>query len=111
MAFEPLLLAWSFHYEPVAPRPVGPYGKRFRRNQQYHDLFVAGYPCLLSSGPPSVFSCPGPALFHGAAQRGGSGFPVAAAKSGGLECRIFGLVVDEQSFHPFDRSEPALSRV
>jgi hypothetical protein len=92
---EPLLLAWSVHREPVALGPVGPYGKRFRRDQQYHDLSVAGYPCLLSSGPPSVFSCPGPALFQGAAQRGESGFPVVAGKSGGASNRVFGLVVDE----------------
>ncbi len=111
MTVEPSLLAWSVHREPVALRPVEPFGKRFRRDRQIRYFSVAGCLCPVSSGSPSVFSCPDPALFQGPARRGESGFPVAAGKSGGVAYRVFGLVVDEQSFHLFDRSEPVVSRV
>ena len=95
MAFEPLLLALSFHREPVALRPVEASGKRSHRNQKIHYFSVAGCSYPGSLGPPSIFPCFGPALFHGSAQRAESGFPAAAGRPVGVVYRVFGLVVDE----------------
>ena len=111
MVIEPLRLTCSFRYGPVSLRFAESCGKCSRRDQQFHDSSVDGYPGPLFSGLPSVFSCPGLSLFHGAVQHGESGFPVAAGRSGVAAYRFFDLIVDVQPFHLFDCLEPMVCRI